>query len=109
MNEARLTPAIEVSALLARAAAEGGFGAVLHKGDPDRGSVLLVLAERGEPKKRLQRLLQRDGNYAWEQSDSADAQALQQYLARARQRDPDLWVVELDIPSAERFIAEMIS
>lgn len=107
MNEARLAPAIEVSALLARASAEGGFGAILHKGDPDRGSLVVVLAERGIAKLRLQRLLQRDGSYAWEHSDSLGPHELHQHLVRARERDPDLWVVELDIPSVERFVAEM--
>ncbi|MBN9940404.1 DUF1491 family protein, partial [Listeria monocytogenes] len=31
------------------------------------------------------------------------------YWRRRRDRDPDLWVVELDIPSAERFAAETIA
>ncbi len=36
------------------------------------------------------------------------AQAIEDYWRRRRERDPDLWVIELDIASAERFAAETI-
>jgi hypothetical protein len=34
---------------------------------------------------------------------------LQDLIARRRRFDPDLWLIELDIASAERFAAEMNS
>lgn len=107
MSEARLATHIEVSALLARASAAGGFGAVLRRGDAERGSLLLLLAERGTVVSILERLLQRDGSYAWEMRPVSDSASLKLHVARATDRDPDLWVLELDIPSAERFTAEM--
>jgi hypothetical protein len=107
MSEARLAPGIEVSALLARATAEGGFGAVLHKGDPERGTIALVLMCRGEGSLLLQRRLQAHGQYGWEARDFTDSASLGPYLARLRTGDPDMWVLELDVPSTERFIAEM--
>ncbi|GLR46758.1 DUF1491 family protein [Sphingomonas astaxanthinifaciens] len=109
MSEARLAPSIEVSALLAKARAEGGFGTVLARGDPDRGAIMVVLAERGEAKRLVERRLQTGGTYEWEGRESGDSANLQQHLARARDSDPDLWVIELDIPSTERFVAGMIS
>ena len=36
------------------------------------------------------------------------AESLDDYWQRRRQRDPDLWVVALDIPQAKRFAAETI-
>jgi hypothetical protein len=30
------------------------------------------------------------------------------WIERARRRDPDLWVLELDIPQAGQFVAEML-
>ena len=33
----------------------GGFATVLHKGDPDRGAISLLVAERGEGKAVLER------------------------------------------------------
>lgn len=105
----RLASSVLVTALLRRAEAEGGFGAVIAKGDRTAGSIVLVLTERGKKACFLERLLQSDGSYAWQESrqgvgDAADFQA---FLDRRRRTDPDLWILELDIPSAERFAAEM--
>jgi hypothetical protein len=107
MSEARLAAGVEASALLARARDLGGFGTVLRRGDAERGSLMLVIAERGTTRFLMQRLLQRDGRYQWESRESADGGSLDAHLAQARDRDPDLWLIELDVPSAERFIAEM--
>jgi len=108
MSDARLAAHIEVRGLLRRAEAEGGFGTVLSKGDPERGTLLLVVTERGDHRAILERRLQADWSYRWSSvgPEAGDSQAVTQHLARARDRDPDCWIVELDIPSSERFIAE---
>jgi hypothetical protein len=107
----RVVSSVLVGALLRRAESEGGFGMVMAKGDPTAGSVLVILLERGANPRCYERLLQPDGRYAWEESrqQPVDAQALRDFLARRRHYDPDLWIVELDIASAERFAAEMNS
>ena len=107
MSEPRLATGIEVSALLARARDLGGFGAVIRRGDAERGSVMVLITDRGKTRFLLQRILQGNGDYAWEARETGDSAIVEQNLARARDRDPDLWVIELDIPSPERFIAEM--
>jgi hypothetical protein len=107
MSEPRLTAGMEASALMTQARSMGGFGTVLQRGDAERGSLMLVLAERGESRFLLQRLLERSGAYAWEAREIADSESLERQLAKARDRDPDLWLIELDVPSTERFIAEM--
>jgi hypothetical protein len=38
----------------------------------------------------------------------AAGEAVQGWIDRARRIDPDLWVVELDIPDAARFVAETL-
>ena len=107
---ARLSSSVLVGALLRRTAAHGGFAAVLAKGDASAGSILIILAERGQRMRVLERLLQPDGRYLW-QDTSAQAVGseaeIERIIERRRKYDPDLWVVELDIPSAERFAAEM--
>ena len=105
----RVASSVLVGALLRKAEADGGFGAVLAKGDANAGSVLVLLTERGGNAQLLERILQSDGRYAWRASGDSQANPadLAQLLARRRRFDPDLWVVELDIPSRERFAAEM--
>ena len=105
----RLASSVLVSALLRRAQDEGGFGAVLAKGDPTAGAIAVILAERGERIHLLERLLQADGTYAWRASgaDRETDEDFQARLDRRRKYDPDLWILELDIASAERFAAEM--
>jgi hypothetical protein len=110
---ARLATSVLVGGLLRKAESEGGFGAVLAKGDPTAGAVILVLVERGGPPLILERILQPDGAYQWQQvgGQGIDSEGkmpdVPAFVARRRRFDPDLWVLELDIPSAERFAAEM--
>jgi hypothetical protein len=109
MATARLASSVLVSALLRRAQQEGGFGAVLAKGDATAGAIMVILAERGVRTALLERLLQPDGLYAWQETGqgAADDDALRTLLDRRRKYDPDLWLLELDVASAERFAAEM--
>lgn len=109
MTSARLTSQVLVSSLIRRVEVEGGFGAVLAKGDATAGAVLVILAERGKRIALLERLLQPDGSYAWQESGGggADEEDFQARLARRRRNDPDLWLLELDVADAERFAAEM--
>jgi hypothetical protein len=106
---ARLASSVLVSALLRRAQDEGGFGAVLAKGDPTAGAIAVILAEKGRKACFLERLLQGDGHYSWQSSrqEIENEQEFKSFLNRRRKSDPDLWILELDIASAERFAAEM--
>lgn len=109
MSGGRLPPRLEVPALLRRAESQGGFATVLHKGDPEGGAVLLLVSCRGRHVASLQRILGRGGGYEWRATgpgDSADSAEVAAFLAKQRQFDPDLWVVELDIAEPERFVAE---
>jgi hypothetical protein len=108
--EARLQSSILVGALIRRAEAQGGFAAVLAKGDPSAGSVLVILAERGKKIRILERALQGGGHYSWQDTGAqalAHAEETEKFLAKRRSFDPDIWLIELDVPSAERFAAEM--
>jgi hypothetical protein len=106
----RLASQVLVKALIRAAEAEGGVGAVLASGDPLAGAVAVILAERGVKRRFLERSLGPGGDYRWADPggdadrEEGDFAAL---VARRQQADPDLWVVELDIASAERFADEM--
>jgi hypothetical protein len=108
--EARLASSVLVHALLRLAARDGGFGAVLAKGDDNAGAVTVILIERGERRTILERAVQGDGRYRWQEVGNRAAgndEEFEKFLERRRRFDPDLWLIELDVPSAERFADEM--
>lgn len=102
----RLPAHLEVASLLRRAEAVGGFGMVLRKGDPDRGAILVVAMARGTPEWVVERELSPDFTYRWTAKSAAECDVPN--LLRDRRRiDPDCWQIELDVPDAQRFVAEM--
>ena len=106
----RLASSVLVKALIRAAETQGGTGAVLAKGDPFAGAVAVILAERGVKRRFLERMLELSGDYAWRDpggGEERDEAAFNALVERRRRTDPDLWVVELDIASAERFADEM--
>ena len=94
---------MKVAALLRRVSAAGGFGTVLARGDATAGSIAIVIRDRGEVRV-LQPVLARAGGYEWREAATGDA--IDGWAERARRYDPDLWLIELDIPDAARFVAE---
>ena len=108
--EPRLSSSVLVSALIRRAESLGGFGAVLSKGDATAGAILVILAEKGRKLRVMERVLQPSGRYAWHAmvNEAADnAGEVEKFLTRRQKIDPDVWVLELDVASAERFADEM--
>jgi len=102
----RLPSAILVSALLRRVNDAGGFGAVMAKGDPQGGAILVIAVDKGALPRLLERGIGPDGRTAL--IDSTPLEDLDGYWRRRRASDPDLWVIEVDIAGAERFAAETI-
>ena len=82
---------------------------MLRKGDPDRGSLTLILEKRGEFWGILERELGPDFSYAWTYKPAGKGQGsdtLPDLSAQRERFDPDSWLIELDIAEPERFIAE---
>ena len=112
MSEARLATSLLAGALRRKAESQGGSGVVLAKGDATAGSLILILTEKGRKQRVLERLLQADGRYSWQECfpQVIDKEGEFDAFIQRRQRfDPDLWLIELDVASAERFAAEMNS
>lgn len=104
----RVATRVLVDALIRRSAAEGGFAAVIAKGDPSSGALLVLLTCRGSDPVVYERLLDASGGYVWRETrGAANAEETRKFLEKRRRGDPDLWVLELDVPEAERFVAEM--
>jgi hypothetical protein len=102
----RLPSGVLVSALLRRVNDAGGFGAVMAKGDAQGGAILVIAVNKGVQPRLLERGIGPDGKTAL--IDATPAEDLDGYWRRRRERDPDLWVIEVDIAAAERFAAETI-
>ena len=108
----RLPAHVEATAIMRRVQAEGGFAAVLKKGDPDRGALTLIIRDRGEFKGLLEREMAADFNYRWALSragERLESEELNQIIAAKQRFDADFWLIELDIAQPERFIAETIA
>lgn len=104
----RLPSHLLVSALIRRANEEGGFATVLARGDKDSGVILLACSERGALPFFLERGLGPNGQVQLLRTgpqDVANTDDANGYWQRRRARDPDLWVIELDIADSERFAA----
>ncbi|WP_439534366.1 DUF1491 family protein [Polymorphobacter sp.] len=103
----RLAAGLKVSALLRTVEAAGGFGAVLARGDATAGSIAVVSRTRGQEDVLLTPVMAASGGYAYQ--ETARGEAIAAWTERARRRDPDLWIIELDIPDAARFIADSLT
>lgn len=100
MAEARLKAGLWVKAALRLGDVDGRPGAVLRRGDPDSGSVLVVVRSPAGVSV-LSPVRTGEGEAAWMRAtgegpvtdDVADA-----YVERQVGRDPDLWVLEFTGP-----------
>jgi hypothetical protein len=105
-----LQSGVLASALIRRVNDAGGFAVVRAKGDAESGQILLLLAARDGATRVLERGIGPSGASELMDTTPADSdpESLEAYWRRRRARDPDLWVLELDIPDAERFAAETL-
>ena len=98
-EDARLPSELWIKAHLRRCVAEGVPATVAHRGEKNTGTLLLKLNLLDKGCRLLSQARDLDGAMAWlpalrgELVAESDADA---YIARAVERDPDLWVVEVE-------------
>ena len=106
----RLPAHVEVSALIRRVQAVGGFATVIRKGERDAGTILVILSERGENSRLFERMPSMEGGREWHCSLKEDAENQQQfseYVGRRGEQDRETWIIELDVADGERFIGDL--
>ena len=108
----RLPSGLLIGAVLRRVNDAGGIGMVLARGDDQGGAILVIALEKGVNPRVFERGIGPTGaselvRVGPQQIDNTEE--ITDYWQRRRARDPDLWVIELDIAQAERFAAETIS
>ncbi len=100
MSEPRVKAAIWVSMAVRMGDLGGRPGAVLRKGDPDAGGVLVVLRGR-EGLSVLSQMRSSAGELVWMRATgeaAVDDKTADAYVARQVKFDPDLWVLEFEAP-----------
>jgi hypothetical protein len=112
LSGSRLPARLEVTSIQRRAEAAGDFATVIKKGDPDSGSILLIVSSRGRHIACLERVLSLEDAYRWQAAgptESASSADVAEFLRKRARFDEDLWAIELDVAEPERFIAETTS
>lgn len=105
--EARLKSGLWIKALIRRCDLAAIPIAVLARGDADAGAILLKFNGGAAGCAVLAQARGQDGELLWMRATGsalvaeADADA---YIARQRQRDPDIWVAEIETESAQTVI-----
>ena len=109
--EARLKTSIQVMALIRRCDLAAIGVAVTARGDPDAGAILIKLCARDTGATVLSQTRRADGTLGWMRATGVAAVAESEadaYIARQRQRDPDLWVVEIETAAPETVLDGVI-
>jgi hypothetical protein len=114
----RLKSSIWVAAYLRRCQGEGVFGAVRRRGAEEAGAIFIKVSRLDgsadlygpAPQSAFDEARPSERFYSPALKGLPLPEAdIEAYLQRQVRFDPDLWIVELDVPSAERFAAEMNS
>jgi hypothetical protein len=99
LSEERLPTELWVQAHLRRCSVDAVPAALLRRGEPERGTVLLKLNQIEAGCRILTQARDLDGRLGWLAAlggklvPDVEADA---YIARAVERDPDLWVIEIE-------------
>lgn len=103
----RIPTHLEVSGLIRAVSQAGGFATVIARGERDSGTLMIVCCAAGVSATAYERMPQLDGSRQWTRVRTQDPEKpheFSEYCERRKRQDSDLWILELDIPCAERFI-----
>ncbi len=101
MDEARVKTGLWVQAQIRLCDIESIPVVVVHRGDADAGAVLLKMNRLGDGCEVLTRFRGLDGEQGWLRGTGPDPVAepeADDYIQRQIDRDPDVWVVEIEDP-----------
>ena len=112
MFDARLPTKVWVDALLRRVQGAGASVFVLQRGDTSRGDVLIKVTDLKGAAHVYSPRITMEGERIFanleSQSIGPDEMSADAYLQRARDRDRDLWVVEIEDPEMRHFLTERV-
>ena len=99
---------IWVSALLRRATGAGAFATIVHRGDEDRGDVLVKVTRARGDARLYAPAFNQQGPTAFERLAAEDEPGVDALIARRRSADRDLWVIEIEDRDGRHFLTESV-
>ena len=101
MREPSLKAGIWINAQIRQCDIDFMPAVIVRKGDPDAGSVLLILDRFEAGSDLYTQARTAEGERAWVKAaggKTIDRQAAAEFIERQVKRDPDLWVLEIEDP-----------
>lgn len=101
-----------VQALIRRAQVGGAFATVLRKGDPDAGAVLVKVATLNGAARLYAPAQDGEGERVWLDLSAGtlgtDEKAIDAHAFTRADRDPDLWIIEIEDREGRTFLTERV-
>ncbi len=97
-----------VSALLRRATGAGAFATIVHRGDEQRGDVLVKVAHARGEARLYAPAFNPDGPAEFERLAPEDEAGVDTLVAKRLKADRDLWVIEIEDREGRHFLTEKV-
>jgi hypothetical protein len=110
MTAPRLKAGIFVRALIRRAEVAGASAYVMRKGVEESGAVFLRISRPDRTSMVLSQARRGEGDLVWLKplGDSADDDKVRAYFEKQTKFDPDIWIVEIEDREGRAFVDEPI-
>jgi len=112
MFDDRLPTQFWVEALMRRAQVAGASAFVLQRGEASRGDVLIKVADLRGSAHAFAPRTSMEGERVFVDLESQgvgpEEANVDEYVRRARDRDRDLWIVEIEDPDGRHFLTEPV-
>lgn len=112
MSEPRIQSMLWVEALIARVSQGGASAFIIGVGDKERGDLMVKIATMDGNARILTRNTGIGGDSVFvdvtSQLSSENESEVDKYIAKAKERDCDLWVVEIEDKEGRHFLTETV-
>ncbi len=97
-----------VSALLRRASLAGAFATIVHRGDEERGDILVKVTRARGDAALYAPAFNPGGPLEFEQLKAEDETGVDAQIGKRLKADRDLWVIEIEDREGRHFLTEKV-